>query len=598
MPTLTLRRRPLPLPPPTTAWPVGVPAALQRVYAARGITDAAAVEHRLARLLPPQALGGIDAAVALLADAIAADADILIAGDYDCDGATGVAVGVRGLRLLGARRVRYAVPHRRVHGYGLTPALVASLAPLPDLIVTVDNGIASHAGIIAARAGGARVIVTDHHLPGPTLPVADAIVNPNLPGDAFPSKALAGVGVMFYLLLALRAALRQRGAWAGQGEPDLTELLDRVALGTVADLVPLDYNNRVLVEAGLRRIRGGRACAGIGALIDVAGRRAATLTATDLGFALAPRINAAGRMEDMRLGIECLLGDDPGVAREQAAHLHAINAERREVQAAMVADAEVMTAVAMIGDGIAGVPDGLPSVTLGGLPAVVPQGPPSVVGVALFDPAWHAGVVGLVASKLKESLHRPVVAFAPAGDGSDELRGSARSIPGFHVRDALATVDARHPGLIRRFGGHAMAAGLSLRAADFARFAHAFDAVARGLLSDEALQPVLWTDGALQDGEFSLELARALRDGGPWGQGFPEPLFDNVFERVAWRPLGEGHWRLTLRATDGGDTLEAVMFNAGPAAPPARLRAAYQLGINEWQGRERLQLLLRHVEAA
>ncbi len=588
MPTLTLRRRPLP--PMTTAWPAGVAPALQRVYAARDITDAGDIEHRLGRLLPPQALGGIDAAVALLADAIAADADILIAGDYDCDGATGVAVGVRGLRLLGARRVRYAVPHRRVHGYGLTPALVASLAPLPDLIVTVDNGIASHAGIIAARAGGARVIVTDHHLPGPTLPEADAILNPNLPGDAFPSKALAGVGVMFYLLLALRAALRERGAFAAQGEPDLAELLDRVALGTVADLVPLDYNNRVLVEAGLRRIRSGRACAGIGALIDVAGRCAATLTATDLGFALAPRINAAGRMEDMRLGIECLLSDDPDAARTHAARLQAINAERREVQAVMVADAEVMTAVAMIGDGIAGVPDGLPSVAPGGLP--------SVVGVALFDPAWHAGVVGLVASKLKESLHRPVVAFAPAGDGSDELRGSARSIPGFHVRDALAAVDARHPGLILRFGGHAMAAGLSLREADFARFAQAFDAVARGLLSDAALQPVLWTDGGLQGGEFSLELARALRDGGPWGQGFPEPLFENVFERVAWRPLGEGHWRLTLREVDSGCTLEAVMFNAGPAAPPVRLRAAYQLGVNEWQGRERLQLLLRHVESA
>ena len=588
MPALTLRRRPLP--PMTTAWPAGVPAALQRVYAARGVTDAGDVEHRLARLLPPQTLGGLDAAVTLLADAIAADADILIAGDYDCDGATGVAVGVRGLRLLGARRVRYAVPHRMVHGYGLTPALVASLAPLPDLIVTVDNGIASHAGIAAARAGGARVIVTDHHLPGPTLPEADAIVNPNLPGDAFPSKALAGVGVMFYLLLALRAGLRERGAFAAQGEPDLAELLDRVALGTVADLVPLDYNNRVLVESGLRRIRGGRACAGISALIDVAGRRAATLTATDLGFALAPRINAAGRMEDMRLGIECLLSDDPDTARAQAARLQAINAERREVQALMVADAQVMTAVDAIGSGVAGAPWGLSLVAPGGLPLGV--------GVALFDPAWHVGVVGLVASKLKESLHRPVVAFAPAGDGSGELRGSARSIPGFHVRDALAAVDARHPGLILRFGGHAMAAGLSLRTVDFARFAQAFDAVARGLLSDETLQPVLWTDGELQDGEFSLELARALRDGGPWGQGFPEPLFDNVFERVAWRPLGEGHWRLTLRATDGGGTLEAVMFNAGPAAPPARLRAAYQLGVNEWQGRERLQLLLRHVEAA
>ncbi|WP_329743089.1 single-stranded-DNA-specific exonuclease RecJ [Dyella sp. A6] len=566
-------------------WPHDVHPVLQRVYAARGVLNPIDAEHRLQRLLPPDTLGGLATAVELLAEAIRLDHSIVIAGDYDCDGATGAAVAVRGLRMLGARRVAYAIPNRFVHGYGLTPELVASLQPAPDLIVTVDNGVASVAGVAAAKARGIRVIVTDHHLPGEQLPAADALVNPNLAGDGFPSKALAGVGVMFYLLLALRAKLYPGGSAdrsdrPQQGRPDLSTLLDLVALGTVADLVPLDFNNRVLVAAGLRRIRAGRACAGVTALVEAGKRSLATLCASDLGFVVGPRLNAAGRLEDMRLGVECLLTDDPVQARRHAAQLSTINQERRDLQAAMVAEAESMVAGTTSTD---------------------------AVGVALYEPAWHAGVVGLVASKLKERLHRPVVAFAPAGP--DEaggpstdaamLRGSGRSIAGFHLRDALAAVDARHPGLIERFGGHAMAAGLSLKATDFERFAAAFDAVAREWIAPERLQAVLNTDGALPVDGFTLELARQLRDAGPWGQAFPEPVFDNTFECVSWKLMGENHLRLQLRDPRSGSVHEAVMFNAYRGeAPPARMHAAYELTINDWQGRESVRLLLRHMEPA
>jgi single-stranded-DNA-specific exonuclease len=553
-------------------WDASVHPVLRRVYAARGVLQPAQAEHRLQRLLSPHALGGMATAVELLAEAIRQDHSILVAGDYDCDGATGVAVAVRGLRMLGARRVDYAVPNRFIHGYGLTPALVDSLQPVPQLVVTVDNGVASVAGVAAAKARGIRVIVTDHHLPGEQLPAADAMVNPNLPGDSFPSKCLAGVGVMFYLLLALRAGLRERGVLAAP-EPDLATLLDLVALGTVADLVPLDFNNRVLVAAGLKRIRAGRACAGIVALVEAGRRSLATLCASDLGFAVGPRLNAAGRLEDMRLGVECLLADDPAQARQHAQRLDAINRERRDLQASMVAEAETMVAQAT---------------------------DTGAVGVALYEPSWHAGVVGLVASKLKERLHRPVIAFAPASeDDPDHLRGSGRSIAGFHLRDALAAIDARHPGLVERFGGHAMAAGLSLKAADYPRFAAAFDAVTRELIEPERLLAVLHTDGELPPGAFTLELARQLRDAGPWGQAFPEPLFDNVFECAGWKPMGESHLRLQLRDPRDGALHDAVMFNAWRGEPPPpRLRTAYELTINDWQGRESPRLLLRHLEPA
>ena len=567
---MQLRRREAPGRP--DGWPSGMHPVLQAVYAARGVLTPEQAEHRLARLLAPQALGGMESAVALLIQAIREHWSIVIAGDYDCDGATGTAVALRGLRMLGATQVRYAIPNRFVHGYGLSAELVASLQPAPQLIITVDNGVASVEGVAAAQARGIRVLVTDHHLPGERLPVADAMVNPNLPGDGFPSKALAGVGVMFYLLLATRAALRGQGAFAAGAEPDLSGLLDLVALGTVADLVPLDFNNRVLVDAGLKRIRAGRACPGITALIEAGKRSPASVCASDLGYVVGPRLNAAGRLEDMGLGVECLLTDDPARAQVLAAELDRINRERRDLQAAMVAEAEQMVGTAHATDAI---------------------------GVALFEPSWHAGVVGLVASKLKERLHRPVIAFAPASeDAPDALRGSARSIPGFHIRDALAAVDARQPGLIERFGGHAMAAGLSLPSAHFERFAQAFDAIAREWLGERPLQPVLDTDGELAPEHLDLGLARLLRHAAPWGQAFPEPVFDNVFECPSWRVMGEKHLRLDLRDPRDGRVYEAVMFNAyAGAAPPPVLRAAYELSVNDWQGRESLRLLLRHIEA-
>ena len=568
-----LKRRPLLGEP--AGWGQAVHPVLQRIYAARGVLGPEQAEHRLNRLLSPQHLSGMQQAVALLADAIRSDTSIVIAGDYDCDGATGAAVAVRGLRMLGAQRVEYVVPNRFVHGYGLTPELVASLPAHAQLIVTVDNGIASLAGVAAARARGMRVIVTDHHLPGDQLPAADAIVNPNVQGDGFLSKALAGVGVMFYVLLALRAHLREQGWFATKPEPDLSVLLDLVALGTVADLVPLDYNNRVLVEAGMKRLRSGRGCAGILALIEASQRSVVSLCASDFAYAIGPRLNAAGRLEDMRLGVECLLTDDATQARRYAELLSSINQERRDLQAAMVAEAEVMVA-------------GAASVDV------------QTVGVTLFEPSWHAGVVGLVASKLKERLHRPVIAFAPAGeDDPDHLRGSARSISGFHIRDALAVVDARHPGLIERFGGHAMAAGLSLEAQHYPRFAEAFDAVAREWLSEEQLQAVLYTDGEMPAGLFTLDMARMLRYAGPWGQAFPEPVFENRFECFSWRPMGERHLRLSLRDPRDDAVHDAVMFNAYDGKPPpAVMRVAYELTINDWQGRESPRLLLRYMEPA
>jgi single-stranded-DNA-specific exonuclease len=568
-----LKRRPLLGEP--AGWGDAVHPVLQRIYAARGVLSPEQAEHRLNRLLSPQHLSGMQQAVVLLAEAIRNDVSIMIAGDYDCDGATGTAVAVRGLRMLGARRVDYVVPNRFIHGYGLTPELVASLPSHAELIVTVDNGIASMAGVTAAHARGMRVIVTDHHLPGDHLPEADAIVNPNVQGDGFPSKALAGVGVMFYVLLALRAHLRGQDWFATRPEPDLSVLLDLVALGTVADLVPLDYNNRVLVDAGMKRLRSRRGCAGILALIEASQRSAVSLCASDFAYAIGPRLNAAGRLEDMRLGVECLLTDDAAQARRYAELLSSINQERRDLQAAMVAEAEIMVAAAANVD-------------------------MQTVGVTLFEPSWHAGIVGLVASKLKERLHRPVIAFAPAGeDDPDHLRGSARSIAGFHIRDALAVVDARHPGLIERFGGHAMAAGLSLPAQHYPRFAEAFDAVAREWLSEEQLQAILYTDGEMPAGMFTLDMARMLRYAGPWGQAFPEPVFENRFECFSWKPMGERHLRLNLRDPRDDAVHDAVMFNAYEGKPPPSvMRAAYELTINDWQGRESLRLLVRYMEPA
>jgi len=565
-------------------WPDSVPPLLRRIYAARGVDDPVLAQPKLAQLPPPDSLGGLDAAVALLSDAIARDARILVVGDFDADGATACALAVRGLRMLGARDVVHAVPNRMVHGYGLSPALVDELVGLkPDLLVTVDHGVACHAGVAAAKALGWQVLVTDHHLPGDALPPADAIVNPNLRGDGFPCKVLAGVGVVFYVLLALRRHLREAGASAdatpdpgsGPGQA-LSTLLDLVAVGTVADLVPLDASNRALVSAGLRRLRAGQGCAGLQALIEVSGRKAGALTAADIGFAVAPRLNAAGRLEDMSLGIECLLTDDPGHARELAAQLHRINAERRGVQQVMVDEAEA---------------------ALAAVPAPGTSAP--AMAVCLFDPEWHPGVIGLVASKLKERLHRPVVAFAPAEPGSDQLRGSARSIPGLHVRDALAAVDARHPGLVERFGGHAMAAGLSLRRDRFAAFEEAFAEAVRNVLDPALLQSELVTDGELSPAEFDRFHADALRDGGPWGQGFPEPLFDGVFDVADWRIVGERHLKLVLRGEGVATPLNAIHFGGWTGErPAARCQLAYRLAPDDYRGLQAIQLIVEHLAPA
>lgn len=553
-------------------WPAAVLPLLQRVYAARGAHSPELAQPRLAALLPPDTLGGLDTATALLMQAIAEDAHIVVVGDFDCDGATACALAVSGLRMLGAKRVTATVPNRMIHGYGLSPLLVDELAALqPDLLLTVDHGIACHAGIAAAKAQGWRVVVTDHHLPGEALPPADAIVNPNLRGDAFPSKALAGVGVMFYVLLALRKRLRDIGALVA-GEPDLTELLDLVAVGTVADLVPLDANNRALVAAGLRRLRSGRGCTGLRALIEVCGRDATKLCASDIGFAIAPRLNAAGRLEDMALGIECLLCDDDSRAHELAGILHGINAERRGVQQQMTDEAEAALARAQIGDELP-------------------------IAACLFDAEWHPGVIGLVASKIKDKLHRPAIAFAPSEPGSATLRGSARSIAGFHIRDALAAIDAAHPHLIAKFGGHAMAAGLTLDESVLPAFRTAFLAHATATLGPEQLQAEILSDGELLAHEFDRIHAEALRDGGPWGQGFPEPLFDGEFDVLDWRVVGERHLKLVLRLAGRREPLNAIHFGGWcEQNPTSRVRLAYRLAPDDYRGGQAVQLIVEHSE--
>ena len=562
-------------------WPAHLHPVLRRIYQLRGIRDFSEVEHRLGALAAPARLGGLQQACAVLHQALEQQQRIIVVGDFDADGATGTAVAVRGLRMLGATQVDYRVPNRIDHGYGLSTALVAEIATAnPDLIITVDNGISSVAGVAAAKRHGMRVIITDHHLPGPQLPAADAVVNPNLPGDDFPSKALAGVGVMFYVLLALRAQLRDVGWFADRDmtEPDLRVLLDLVALGTVADLVPLDHNNRILVHAGLQRIRAGRACAGVAALLEASGRTAERLDTSDLAFAIAPRINAAGRIADMGIGIDCLLSDDPIQALLLARRLSQINAQRRDVQAEMVAQAEEFVGDFLQRHGS----DALP------------------VGLVLHEPDWHPGVVGLLASRLKDKLHRPVIVCAPGGE-EGMVSASARSIPGFHIRDALVDLDAANPGLITRFGGHAMAAGLSLRADSVATFAEAFDALCRARISDDQLQALLHTDGELMDGELDMSLARQLQMAGPWGQAFPAPLFDNAFEVESWRTVGASgtHLAMKLRLPGSRVVTEAIHFGGyADAPPPSPLRAVYELVVDEWNGREKVKLMVRHHEPA
>jgi len=548
----------------------GIHPVLARVFAARGVTTADELDADLARLPPFTALKGIDAASARLADAIERGEKLLIVADYDADGATACAVGLRGLRALGAS-VDFIVPNRFEYGYGLTPEIVAQAATRsPRVIVTVDNGIASHDGVAAAAALGIDVLITDHHLPAATLPEPALIVNPNQPGCDFPSKHLAGVGVMFYVLLATRAVLRSRGAFASRAEPNLGTLLDLVALGTVADVVRLDRVNRTLVAQGLARIRAGRAQPGLAALFSVAGRDPRRATAYDLGFVAGPRLNAAGRMADMSIGIRCLVAETGVAALPLAVELDRFNRDRREIEAAMQEDAL---------KALAG--------------RTFDAGTDDACSLCLFDAGWHQGVVGIVASRLKDRYHRPTIVFAPGGDG--EIKGSGRSIPGFHLRDALDLVDKRAPGLIAKFGGHAYAAGLSLAAADLPRFAVLFEALAREQLTAAELQRTMETDGELGPGELDVALAEALRTE-VWGQGFPAPQFEGRFEVADQRTVGGKHAKLTL-IREGGRRIGAILFNHVDPLPPT-IRAVYRPEINEWNGNTMLELVIQHWEAA
>ena len=542
----------------------GIAPVLARIYAARGIAGPAELDHALAALPSHATLRNVDAAAARLARAITQRERIVVVADYDADGATACAVAVRGLRAFGGI-ADFVVPNRFEYGYGLTPGIVELAArSAPRLIVTVDNGIASVDGVASAVARGIDVLITDHHLPGPVLPAPAIIVNPNQADCAFVSKHIAGVGVMFYVLAALRAHLRATGALAVSAVPNLGTLLDLVALGTVADVVRLDRTNRTLVEAGLVRIRAGRAQPGIAALFEVAGRDPRRASAADLGFVAGPRLNAAGRLADMSLGIRCLLADSAAEALPLARELDRLNRERRDVEATMEAEAnaDVDAAVAAPGD--------------------------DAFTVCLYRPGWHPGVVGIVAARLKDRFHRPAIVFADGAGG--ELRGSGRSIAGFHLRDALDLVGKRAPGTIERFGGHAFAAGLTLHAGALPRFAAAFEAVARGQLSDAALARTVETDGALAAGELSPALATALC-AGVWGQGFPPPTFDDVFDVATQRSVGNGHLRLTLDR--GGERFDAILFRQ-PEPLPARIHAAFRPSVNAWNGRETVELVVLH----
>ena len=572
----------------------GVHPLLARLFAARGVRSAADLDDSLAHLLPPDTLLGAAAAATLLADALQQRRRICVVADYDCDGATACAVALRGLAMLGAApgTLRYVVPDRAVHGYGLTPPIVDLAAQgQAQLLVTVDNGIASLAGVAHARALGIDVLVTDHHLPAlegerVVLPDANVIVNPNQPGCTFESKAIAGVGVMFYVLLATRAELRTRGVFSAASQPRLDALLDLVALGTVADVVKLDANNRRLVAQGLKRIRSGRMQPGLAALFSVAARHSARAAAFDFGFALGPRINAAGRLADMTLGIECLLTDDAGRAAELAAQLDAINRERREVEAGMREQAEAMLEALLPQAG--SVPGALPGVVSSAVCSAVSSTLPGAI--ALFDPAFHEGVVGIVAGRVKDRLHRPTFVFARGQDGA--LKGSGRSIPGFHLRDALDLVSKRHPGVLKRFGGHAMAAGCTIDEAQFATFDAALAQVAAEWLDAATLQRRLRTDGPLPVEYFNAQTV-ALLDTQVWGQAFEAPLFCDTFDVLAQRIVGEKHLKLRLRPAGDkrAEPRDAIWF--GRIEPlPEQVRLAYRLNLDEYQGRQRVQMLV------
>jgi len=568
-----LRRRPAA---DDTHLPASLPPLLRRLYALRGVQAEQELERGVKGMLPWQQLDGIDDAVSLLQQALADGRRIMVVGDFDADGATSTALTVLALRSMGGAAVDYLVPNRFEDGYGLSPEVVEQAAARgAELIVTVDNGISSHAGVDVAHAKGMQVLVTDHHLPGETLPAAEAIVNPNLRGCAFPSKSLAGVGVAFYLMLALRARLRDSG-WFEQralAMPNLAELLDLVALGTVADVVPLDANNRILVYQGLNRIRAGKCRPGIRALLEVANRDARQLAANDLGFALGPRLNAAGRLDDMSIGVALLLSDDLAQARMLANDLDALNQTRREIEQGMQVEALQLC------DQLERTSTELP------------------YGLAMYHPEWHQGVVGILASRIKERFHRPVIAFAPAGDGI--LKGSGRSVPGLHMRDALERLDMLNPGLMMKFGGHAMAAGLSLEEAKFDEFRQRFGELVGEWLDPAMLEGVIWSDGELAMQELSLTTAELLREGGPWGQAFPEPTFDGKFRILQQRLVGEKHLKLMVEPLGGGPLLDGIAFNVDttlwPDSSVREVELAYKLDVNEFRGNRNVQLLIQHL---
>jgi single-stranded-DNA-specific exonuclease len=576
---IEVKRRIIPVIP---NFPSSIPSILQLIYATRGITSNNQLERGAKHLLSFQSMHGIEKAVDILVEAIAKQTRIIVVGDFDVDGATSSALSVMAFRMMGSNNVDYLVPNRFEDGYGLSPDVVDQAKAMgAEIIMTVDNGVSSIDGVAAAKAYGMQVVVTDHHLPGSSLPIADSIVNPNLEECAFPSKSLAGVGVAFYLMLAIRARLRENNWFETQNIPipNLADLLDLVALGTVADLVALDENNRILVHQGIQRIRAGKCRPGIQALIEVANKVPSRINASDFGFALGPRINAAGRLDDMSFGVELLMSNNIHAARRMASELDALNQTRKEIEQGMKEEAMAICERLEFG-------------AQSELP----------FGLVLFQRDWHQGVIGILASRLKEKYHRPVIAFADGGDGL--IKGSCRSISGFHMRDALDLIDTRNPGLILKFGGHAMAAGLSIKEVDYKRFSQAFDDVVRESVEEEALTGVVLSDGELMPEEFTLGTAEILRAGGPWGQAFPEPIFDGEFKVLNQRLVGEKHLKLMLEPIHKdfptNKMIDAIAFNIDvrrwPDASVQKVKLAYRLDINEFRGNQTLQLMVDYIE--
>ncbi|PYF79271.1 exonuclease RecJ [Marinomonas alcarazii] len=559
--------------------PAEMPSSLRRIFMARGVSSGLELDYRLPNLLRPDSLFDLTTAAKILADAIVTGQKILIVGDFDADGATSTSLGILALEAMGAIAPEYLVPNRFEFGYGLTPEIVqVAKQSSPNVLVTVDNGIASIDGVQAAKAYGMKVVVTDHHLPGDTLPNADAIVNPNHPNCGFPSKNLAGVGVIFYVMSALRAELNRRNWFADQHipEPKMADYLDLVALGTVADVVPLDANNRILVQQGIKRIQAGLARPGILALLEVGRRDYTQLKASDLGFVVGPRLNAAGRLDDMSVGIECLLATHSHQARQYAQQLDQFNRERKAIESDMKEQAELV------------------------LESLLDEEQEMPNGMCFYDADWHQGVIGILASRMKDKCHRPVIAFARVGE--DELKGSARSIPGVHIRDALDLLAKRYPQLLSKFGGHAMAAGMSIKESHYEAFQLAFDTIITEWVTPEQLEATLLTDGALSAEDFSLSFAELVRLSGPWGQMFPEPCFDGVFDILQQRIVGEKHLKLMVREPSSGLLLDAISFfvdlSQWPNEQATQARLVYKLDVNEFRGQRNLQLLVDYLEPA